>query len=148
MYQFTSVKNGKLISGSKITNLQLFSEHNEVLIQGILRRLFGKPLYETNNYEDAYCYVIKATDSSNSSLLFEIYQGSGGCAIGGLGINLELNKAIAEFKQLLQTTEPEDFCYEGYYMDAYVKIRCGIKNGKIFYEEIALEEEEIEKVYR
>jgi hypothetical protein len=143
MYQFTSIKQEDLFNSSKIADLQLFSEFNEVQIQGILQRLFGKPFYETSNYENAYSYMIKATDSSDSSLLFEVYQGSSGCAIGGQGIDSEMNKAITEFKQLLLTTKPEDFYYEGYYMDAHVKIICGIDNGKIIYEEIALEEDEI-----
>jgi hypothetical protein len=148
MYRFTSIKNEALFGSSKIAGIQLFSEHNEVLIQGILRTLFGEPLYETNNYENAYCYVISATEeSSNTSLLFTVYQGSSGSAIGGQSMNVELSKAITEFNQLMKATKPADFAYEGYYMDACMKIRCGIRNGNIIYEEIGLDEDEIEEMY-
>lgn len=149
MYQFTSVENeNDLFNSSKIEDLQLFNEHNEVQIQGILKTLFGEPLYETYNYEDAYSYVINATDSSsNSSLQFVVYQGSSGCAIGGQCRSVELNKAINELKKLMQSTKPSDFIYEGYYMDAYMKIKCGISNGNIIYEEIALDDDEIEEMY-
>jgi hypothetical protein len=148
MYQFISVRNEEdFWESSKIEYFELFSEHNDVVIQGILWALFGEPLYQTNNYENAYRYVIKATDSYNSSLMFEVYQGSSGCAIGGQCMSVEFNKAITEFKQLLQSTKPADFSYEGYYMDACMKIRCGIHDGRIIFEEDALDDDEIEVMY-
>jgi len=151
MYKFISLKdNNSFIPGSKIANLQLFSEHNEVKIQGILRTLFGEPLFESDNYEDAYCYMIEAIDSENSndlSLHFYVYQGSSGCAIGGLSLSTQMKEAINQFKELLKNTEPSDFMYEGYYMDAFVKIRQGIQNGEIIYEKLDIDEEHTDKEY-
>ena len=149
MYKFTSLKDeNSFIPGSKIANIQLFSEHNEVKIQGILRTLFGEPLFESDNYEDAYCYMIEATDADNASdlcLHFYVYQGCSGCAIGALSSNSQMKDAIKQFEELLKMTEPSDFMYEGYYINGFVKVRHGIQKGEIIYEEISLDDEECQK---
>ena len=143
MYQFTALKDIKdYYPGQKIMNLQLFTEYNEVKIQGILRTLFGEPLYETDNYEDAYCYMIKADDMSGKSVLFSVYQGSSGCAIGSVNNVIDMFEAIDEFKELVRKTKPLDFVYEGIYRDSSAKIRQGIQNGQIIYEEKDLYEED------
>ena len=142
MYKFSAIKNmNDFFPGSKIANLQLFSEYNEVKIQGILKTLFGEPLYETGDYEDAYCYFIEAKDEKNSSKRFNVYQGCSGCAIGASGSYSELKEVIDQFIDLLKNTNPSDFLYEGVYMDADVKIRQGIKNGEIIYEEMDLDDD-------
>lgn len=147
MYQFTAEKDeSELFGSSRIADLQLFHEHNEVQIQGRLRALFGEPLYETENLEDAYVYVIKATDASGTSLQFSVYQGGSGCGIGGRGMSAQMQEAIEEFKQLLLSAKPVDFLYEGYYVDAYVKIRQGIQEGQILFEEIELDDDEVEEM--
>lgn len=58
MYSFSAQKNETELFGSgQIENLALFFEYNEVQIQGRMRALFGEPLYETGNYEDAYVKI-------------------------------------------------------------------------------------------
>lgn len=151
MYQFKSIKNENLICGtSRITNLYLFPEYNEVQIMGRLKTLFGEPVYETNNYENAYLYVIEAVDSISVDypLYFTVYQGPSGCAVGA-SINCEeIRNAIGQFKELLLKTKPSDFMYEGYYMDDYMRIKSGICDGKFIFEEEALDEDEIETVWK
>lgn len=142
MYSFSVQKNEtELFGSSKVENLVLFSEHNEVQIQGRMKALFGEPLYETENYEDAYTYVIQATDSEGTHIYFTVYQGGSGTAIGAKSNREQLQDALEDFKRLLRDTSPVDFLYEGYYMDAYVKIKRGIQNGIPFFEETEIEED-------
>jgi len=142
MYSFSVQKNEtELFGSSKVENLVLFSEYNEVQIQGRMKALFGEPLYETENYEDAYTYVIQATDSGGENVYFTVYQGGSGSAIGAKSNSKQLQDALKDFKQLLRDTVPVDFLYEGYYMDAYVKIKQGIQNGLPFFEETEIEED-------
>ena len=142
MYKFSAIKNmNDYFPGSKIADLQLFSEYNEVKVQGILKTLFGEPLYETEDYEDAYCYFIEAKDEKNESIRFNVYQGPSGCAIGASGSYRELKEVMDQFVDLLKNTKPSDFLYEGVYMDAYVKVRQGIQNGEIIYEEVELDDD-------
>ena len=142
MYSFSVQKNEtELFGSSKVDNLVLFSEYNEVQIQGRMKALFGEPLYETENYEDAYTYVIRATDSEGAHIYFSVYLGGSGSAIGAKSNSKQLQDALRDFKQLLKDTAPADFLYEGYYMDAYVKIKQGIQNGIPFFEETEIEED-------
>lgn len=144
MYQFTALKDMKdYYPGQKIMNLKLFSEYNEVKIQGILRTLFGEPLYETDNYEDAYVYMIRADDMSGKSVLFCVYQGSSGCAIGSIDTGSGIVEVLEKFTELVKNTKPSDFMYEGNYWDAYTKVRQGIQNGQIVYEEICMDEDKL-----
>jgi len=142
MYLFSAQKNEtELFGSSQIENLILFSEYNEVQIQGRMKALFGEPLYETENFEDAYTYVIRATASEGTNIYFTVYQGGSGSAIGAKSNSKQLQDALRDFKQLLKDTVPADFLYEGYYMDAYVKIKQGIQNGIPFFEETEIEED-------
>ncbi len=142
MYSFSAQKDEtELFGSSQIENLVLFSEYNEVQIQGRMKALFGEPLYETENYEDAYTYVIRATDSEGAHICFTVYQGGSGSAIGAKSNSKQLQDALRDFKQLLKDTAPADFLYEGVYMDAYVKIKQGIQNGIPFFEETEIEED-------
>jgi len=142
MYSFSAQKDEtELLGSSKIDNLELFSEYNEVQIQGRMKALFGEALYETENYEDAYAYVIQATDSGGTKIYFIVYQGGSGCAIGAKSHSKQLQDALKEFKQLLRDTAPVDFLYEGYYLDAYVKIKQGIQGGVPFFEETEMEDD-------
>jgi len=142
MYSFSAQKDEtELFGSSKIENLELFSDYNEVQIQGRMKALFGEPLYETENYEDAYTYVIQATDSGGENVYFTVYQGGSGPAIGVKSISHRLQDALKEFKQLLKETAPVDFLYEGIYMDACVRIRQGIQDSIPFFEETEMEED-------
>ena len=150
MYLFTSIEPAKeleavkeLEHSGKISQLKLFPEYNEVKVYGILRNLFGEPLYETEDYENAYEYVIRATDEfRNITLYFSVFQGPSGCAIGAGERTMDMIQAVTEFMQLLKSIKPIDYMYEGTYMDAFVRIKFGIQNGQVIYEECDLEEED------
>lgn len=146
MYQFTALKTEQFLCSSKILNLNLFPEYNEVYIKGILKSLFGEPLYESEDYEQAYSYIIKATDKEGKEWLFDVYQGCTGSAVGAEEDTNELRKVLDEFQALLRETKPVDFHYEGHYIDSYMKIIYGIKDGKPYYDEIPFEDDEIEEI--
>ena len=55
-----------------------------VIAYGRLRALFGEPNYETQNFEDAYSYILFVESESSEKIYLEVYEGSSGPAIGGL----------------------------------------------------------------
>ncbi len=149
MYSFSAIKNeSELYGSSQVENLLLFSEYNEIQIQGRMKALFGEPLYETKNLEDAYAYVIQAMDESGAQVYFSVYQGGTGAAIGAKSRSEQLQEAVEAFKQVLCATQPVDFLYEGYYMDACVKVTQGIQSGQFTYEEEDLDDEEVKEMYK
>ena len=135
MWRFEAVKDNGFSGCSKLMSLCLFPEHNDVLIYGALQTLFGEPAYITENFEDVYSYSLVAKNEEGKEICFEVYQGSSGCAVGGSSMSELLASCVEELKRLLTETTPKDYVYEGNYMDAGMKIRCGIQNGQPFFEE-------------
>ena len=123
-------------SNGKLLNLDLES----VIAYGRLRALFGEPNYETQNFEDAYSYILFVESESSEKIYLEVYEGSSGPAIGGLN-NAESLQAAETLKKLIEESEEvADYQYEGYYQDLDLKISMGIKNGVPYYNEEPCEE--------
>ena len=123
-------------SNGKLLNLDL----EPVIAYGRLRALFGEPNYETQNFEDAYSYILFVESESSEKIYLEVYEGSSGPAIGGLN-NAESLQAAETLKKLIEESEEvADYQYEGYYQDLDLKISMGIKNGVPYYNEEPCEE--------
>ena len=123
-------------NSSNLTNLDL----EPVIAYGRLRALFGEPNYETQNFEDAYSYILFVEPESSEKIYLEVYEGSSGPAIGGLN-NAESLQAAETLKKLIEESEEvADYQYEGYYLDLDSKITMGIKDGVPYYNEEFCEE--------
>ena len=123
-------------SNGKLLNLDLES----VIAYGRLRALFGEPNYETQNFEDAYSYILFVEPESSEKIYLEVYEGSSGPAIGGLN-NAESLQAAETLKKLIEESEEvADYQYEGYYLDLDSKITMGIKDGVPYCNEEFCEE--------
>lgn len=118
-------------SSGNLMNLEL----EPVIAYGRLRALFGEPNYETQNFEDAYSYILFVEPESSKKIYLEVYEGSSGPAIGGLN-NAESLRAAETLKKLIEESEEvADYEYEGYYLDLDSKINMGIKDGVPYYNE-------------
>ena len=123
-------------NSSNLTNLDL----EPVIAYGRLRALFGEPNYETQNFEDAYSYILFVEPESSEKIYLEVYEGSSGPAIGGLN-NAESLQAAETLKKLIEESEEvADYQYEGYYLDLDSKTTMGIKDGVPYCNEEFCEE--------
>lgn len=142
-YQFKAVDDLKKMSGSKIINIidGFPSDYKEqtVLIYGKLKTLFGDPLYEEEDVENQYAYVVVTTTEDGREIFLNVYNGSSGPAIGGEQ-DEESRKAAYQLIELIQQAVPADYDYVGYFMDGPSQIREGIKNGVPYYEEEELDD--------
>lgn len=121
---------------SNLTNLDL----EPAIAYGRMRALFGEPNYETQNFEDAYAYILSVEPESSEKIYLEVYEGSSGPAIGGLN-NAECLKTAEALKKLIEESEEvADYQYEGYYLDLDSKINMGIKDGVPYYKEESCDE--------
>ena len=137
-YQFKAVDDLQKISGSNIMNIidGFPPDYNEqaVLIYGKLRTLFGDPLYEEEDIENQYTYVVATTTEDSREIFLHAYNGPSGPAIGGQQ-DEESRKAAYQLSEMIQQAAPTDYDYVGYYMDGPSRIREGIKNGVPYFEE-------------
>lgn len=148
-YTFKSVNNLELLEEtSKIIDCHVFSENNDIKVQGSMITLFGDPAYQTQDYEVAYCYVIIASREDNEEFYLNVYQGAKGATIAGDNRKEGIYEAAQALKELIKRTEPSDFTYYGYYFDGALQINYGIYEGKVFYNEKRVDKIELTKIYK
>lgn len=96
-------------------------------------RLFGKPDYMTDDYENAFSCAVSAKEEDGNILYLEIYHGPSGPSIGGAR-NDNTRKAAQALSQIIMESETVDYEKEFLYEDIPVKIRMGVKNGVPYYD--------------
>ena len=149
MYKFENANVAKdfYMPSSNICPIYDFDENfqkNWVMVLGQLKSLFGKPNYVTNNLENQFSYIIKATNENGDYLLLEAYCAGTGPAIGGLNDNVS-KLAADELAMYIRQAPTVDYDYEGYYLDTMSKVHQGIKNGVPFWEETEISPKEFEE---
>lgn len=143
IYKFTKVETSDIESFSKICNVDYLGENQWVEYFGSLIALFGEPLYISDDFETMFEYYIKAESKEGTYVVLSVYSGPSGPAIGG-DVEIEWDKGRKAFQQeavlalieLIKSTKPANYSYEGFYEDYSLGIKCGVKNGKPYYEEI------------
>ena len=125
-------------------------EENMARFPGQLKYLFGDPLYMTEDFEDMLSYIIEATDESGNTLLLNVYSAGTGPAIGGHYENDReaYQKAAHELAAYISQADASDYEYEGYYLDGPSKIEMGVENGKSYYKETEMSDEEVSEVFK
>lgn len=117
---------------------------------GQLKYLFGEPLQMTEDFENILDYIIEAVDESGNILLLSVYSAGSGPSIGGHYEDNEeaYRKAAEELAAYIRQADVLDYDYEGYYLDGPCKIKMGVRNGKTYYEETQMSEEEALEVFK
>ena len=141
-FEFKAENKDKLPMGSKICNIiDGFPEDYDeqtVLVYGRLRKLFGEPLYESENLEEQYSYCISAERDSKTVYL-EVYSGSSGPAVGGEQDRVS-DEAASELVRFIQQAETTDYDYKGVYYDGPSEVHMGVRNGVPYFNENEIEE--------
>ncbi len=149
MYKFENANVAKdfYMPSSKICSIYDFDENfekNWVMTLGQLNYLFGKPRYITNNLEEQFSYIIKATDEKGDHLFLEVYSAGSGPSIGGAG-DPDSKAAAAELAMYIRQSPTVDYDYEGYYLDTSSKVCYRIKNGIPYWKEKEMSTKELEE---
>lgn len=127
--------------GSKLRNIADCGGIWDAKVYGQLKTLFGEPVYETEDLEQQYEYCIEAKDDKGICRYLRAYSGPSGPAIGGEQGELD-QKAADQLAELILSSEPSDYQYEGIYCDGPCRVRMGVLKGTAYYEENELAQEE------
>ncbi|CAM4274711.1 hypothetical protein [Saccharibacillus endophyticus] len=136
VYTYKAISEDLTLGFSKFLDPGIYEGEESARFRGSLLALFGEPLYQSDNAEDAYHYVIEVSDDT-SKWHFMVYDGPSGPAIGYDQKENQPN-AIESAKVLLEKIReapPSDFNEIIYYEDFGSKITYGCKNGECFYKE-------------
>lgn len=132
-------------NGEKIRGLSALNEEAFALTYGRLLTLFGPPAYEGSDMENQYRFDIEARDEQGNVRFLYAYSGPSGPAVGGGQEKLD-RLAADQLAELVQSAEPSDYEYAGYYLDGPCKICMGVKGGKAYFEESELTDEDFRKM--
>ena len=141
-YSFHALEDPDLIYGTgKLLNPPIHEDIGSygreiAAFRGAALQLFGEPLWTTDLSDEAYTYVIEATDEQGNSWLLSLYEGPSGPAIGGNIRDQSILAVAEELSELLQRTLPADFEAITYSMDFDITIRYGCKDSSCYYEEL------------
>ena len=111
------------------------SLETDARFRGALLALFGEPLWESEDYEAAYEYLIRAVDEEGREYLLTAYQGPSGAAIAGDTQTEGIEEAAESLCELLLESEPADFEAEMVYMDLGIRVSYGCRDGKPYVRE-------------
>lgn len=130
---------------SKIRGLCTLNEEEFALTYGRLQTLFGPSAYEGSDMENQYRFDIEARDGQGNIRYLYAYSGPTGPAVGG-GQEEPDRLAADQLAELVQSTDPSDYDYTGYYLDGPCKICMGVKGGKAYFEESELTDEDFRNI--
>ncbi|MFB9324496.1 hypothetical protein ACFFSY_00900 [Paenibacillus aurantiacus] len=136
MYQFCVSNNHNIFFGSsKILTPEIQSGNEIAQFRGSLLTLFGQPDYKTSDAENAFQYVITATDNAGQSYDLTVYQGPSGLAIGSPGIDPFTKQVAHSFVHYVKEASPADFEETMIYQDTGYTLVYGCKDGVCYYRE-------------
>lgn len=140
-YSYKKVNDPKAaLMTSNILHATSLEEETVAQFRGALITLFGQPQRTSQNFEEAYGYIIKATNSTGQSWILTAYEGPGGPAIGGDTEKDSIEEVAQDLLNLIEATKPADFEDVGYYEDTGSTIRYGCKAQVCFYQESTTEQ--------
>lgn len=146
-FTFETVDDHSLIIGTSC--LMDFGENcvgeGAALIEGKLLTVFGEPYSISDDEENGFEYIIKATSEAGEVTYISVYSTSG-VHIGGDGEDLSLDAAYA-LVDYVNSAEPSDFERIRYYMDFGVKITTVVKDGNVSMKSSFLSDNEIDEIY-
>lgn len=125
---------------SNILHATSLEEETVAQFRGALITLFGEPQRTSENFEEAYEYIIKATDPNGQSWILTAYEGPGGPAIGGDTEKESIEEVAQDLLNLIEATRPANFEDVGYYEDTGSTIRYGCKEQVCFHQESTTEQ--------
>jgi len=133
IYTYKKSRSLSLISGtSLILNLEFRNNKKTAKIRGQLQTLFGDPLYEEPNPDNAYCYVIIMENEQGVRYNLTVCLSKFGTSIGG-NKNIEgIEDAVQELKQYIEKAAPSDYEYRGTYSNGSSVIM-GVKDEEPYY---------------
>ena len=129
-FSFESLDFSEYSGGSYLMDFgEMSSQKDAAIVEGKLLTAFGSPPETSENYENSFNYVIRATANDGHSVMLNVY-GMGVVHIGASQsdeITMQAAKALVEY---VNAFKPTDYERTVYYLDFGLQIDIQVKNGK------------------
>lgn len=147
-FTFESLQDADLMGGSSyfMDFGEMNSQEDAAIAEGKLLSAFGEPEFTSENYENSFNYIIRATAESGESVILTVY------GIGVVHIGVEQKDDFAEkaAKALIEhvnSFKPADFERTVYYLDFDLQIDISVKDGVAMFVNSPISEEKINELF-
>ncbi len=147
-FTFQSLQDDNLIGGSSyfMDFGEMNSQEDAAIAEGKLLSAFGDPEFTSENYENSFNYIIRATAEEGYSVILTVY-GMGVVHIGADRQDDFAQKAASALIEYVNSFLPADYSRTVYYLDYDLQIDIQVKNGKVTIEESQISEEKSSELF-
>ena len=146
-FNFESLQDTNLIGGSSyfMDFGEVNSQEEAAIAEGKLLSAFGQPARTSENYEDSFNYIIRATADTGESVILTVY-GMGVVHIGAAQQNNFAQKAASALIEYVNAFAPADYSRTVYYLDFGMQIDIQVQGGKVTINQSQISEEKINEL--
>ena len=142
-FKFESLQDDSLIGGSYFMDFgEMNAQEDAAIAEGKLLSAFGQPEYTSENYENSFNYIIRATADNGESVILTVY-GMGVVHIGADRQDDFAQKAAVALIEYVNAFAPTDYSRTVYYLDFDMQIDIQVQGGKVTINQSQISEEKI-----
>ena len=147
-YTFESLQDENLMGGSSyfMDFGEMESQEDAAIAEGKLLSAFGQPEYTSENYENSFNYIIRATADNGESVILTVY-GMGVVHIGAEVQNDFAQKAATALIEYVNAFSPSDYSRTVYYLDFGLQIDIQVKNGRATIAKTQMSEDKVNELF-
>lgn len=146
-FKFESLQDESLIGGSSyfMDFGEMNSQEDAAIAEGKLISAFGQPEFTSENYENSFNYIIRATADNGKSVVLTVY-GMGVVHIGSDQQDDFAQKAASALIEYVNSFAPTDYSRTFYYLDYNMQIDIQVKDGHAIIAQSQISEEKINEL--
>ena len=145
-FKFESLQDDSLIGGSYFIDFgEMNTQEDAAIAEGKLLSAFGQPALTSENYENSFNYIIRATADTGESVILTVY-GMGVVHIGADRQDDFAQKAAVALIEYVNAFAPTDYSRTVYYLDFDMQIDIQVQGGKVTIDQSQISEEKINEL--
>lgn len=125
---------------------EMHSQKDAAIAEGKLLSAFGQPEYMSENYENSFNYIIRATADNGESVILTVY-GMGVVHIGAEQQNDFAEKAAFALIEHVNSFDIADYSRTVYYLDFNLQIDIQVKDDKATIGQSQISEEKANELF-
>ena len=147
-FTFEALKDDDLIGGSSyFMDFGIMETQEDAAIaEGKLLSAFGDPMFTSENAENSFNYVIRATADNGGSVILTVY-GMGVIHIGADQQDEFAQKAASALIKYVNAFAPADYSRTVYYLDFNMQIDIRVKGGKATISQSQISQEKANELF-
>ncbi len=130
-FKFEAIDFSEYEGGSYLMDFgEMVSEEDAAIVEGKLLTVFGAPAVVSDNYENSFNYIIRATANDGRATVLNVYN-VGVVHIGALTEDEFTLQAANALVKYVNSAKPTDYERTVYYLDFDLQIDISVKDGKV-----------------